>query len=348
MGERTFQRPSIGLPRRSLGRFPSPIYEIPLSGRGASLFVLDEGAAGSPYGGNKVRKLEWLLPDVELRGVDDLLVSGAVGSHHVLATAIYARQLGMRCFAVLFPQPDSPHVRQNARLIDAACEGWTTVASALTLPLGIAQQMASLTFMAGRPPYLVPIGGSDALTTLGWVEAGFEIAEALADGRIPRLDRVYVAVGSGGTAAGLWVGLRLAGCDAEIVGVRVVNRAFAPESRIRRMARATLRLISAKAEAPVPAVHLDRFRLIHSWFAGGYGVADARVEAMLVQGPRLGLKLEPTYTAKSLGAALEDHRMRPLDEVAVWVNTANSQPLEGLLAEAVPDVPARMQALLIR
>jgi D-cysteine desulfhydrase len=331
--------PALHAPRRSLGRSAAELRPLRLSGRGAPLYVYDEGRVAEPYGGNKVRKLELLFADAERLGVDDLVVSGAVGSHHVLATALYARRLGMRCFAVLFPQPDTPHVRQNARLIDAFCEGWTTVASPWLVPVGVAREVTALTLMSGRAPYVVPIGGSDALTTLGWMEAGFELADAVADGRLPRLDRVYVAVGSGGTAAGLLLGLRLAGCAAEVVGVRVVQRLFASEMRIRGLARGALRRLGRSAP-------LDGLRLVHDWYGRGYGAIDDRVRAVLVQGERLGVALEPTYTAKSLGGALEDHHWRPDNEVAVWVNTANAQPLDGLLREALPDVPARMRGLL--
>jgi D-cysteine desulfhydrase len=329
--------PALDLPHTPLGEWPTPVRELDLGDR--RLWVKDEGRAGR-MGGNKVRKLELLLADALARGAGDLLTLGAVGSSHVLATALYGRQLGLRPFAVLFPQPDSPFARRNARLIDALCEGWLAVARRRGIPAAWAREYAALTLVSGRAPYAIPAGGSNALGALGWASAGLELA-----GQLPRIDKVYVADGTGGTAAGLWLGLRLAGVQAEVVAVRVVDRWIAPPGRLWRLARGALaRLRAAGAEVPDPS--WTGLRVEHGWFAGGYGRTDTRVIAAIEEAARSGLVLEGTYTGKAFGAALEGVRASPPGEVHVFVSTVDAQPLDDLLAEALPEVPAAMRPLL--
>lgn len=162
----------------------------------------------------------------------------------------------------------------------------------------------------GRAPVRIPLGGSSPLGVLGWIEGGLELAEQLPDVR-----RVYVAVGTGGTAAGLLAGLALAGRDVEVVGVRVASRLVANTPRIRLLARRALALRGTRAR-------LGRFRLVHDWICGGYGLADERVDAAVRRAADAGLGLEPTYTGKAFGAVLEELARDDVD--AVYVNTVSA------------------------
>ena len=127
--------------------------------------------------------------------------------------------------------------------------------------------------------------------------------------------RVYVAVGTGGTAAGLLAGLAVAGRDVEVVGVRVSTRLLANTVRIRLLARQALALRGTPAR-------LGRLRLVHGWMCGAYGRWDARVEQAIARGASVGVGLETTYTGKAFGACLEELERDAVD--AVYVHTLSA------------------------
>jgi len=332
--------PDLSLPWIPLGRWPTAVHEVRVD-PGPPLWIKDEGAAAPSYGGNKVRKLEWLLGDARAQGVADLLTLGAIGSHHVIATASFGRAHGFRTFAVLVPQPGTAHVRENARLIDALTDGWIASEVVPATPLAWLREWAAIRLVGGRPVYAIAAGGSDAVGTLGWVAAGLEIAEDVAAGRMPAPRRVITAMGSAGTAGGLWLGLRMGGLDAEVVGVRVFDRIVTHARRARKLALGAWSRLRASGVEPGPfpdgSVTVD-----HRWFGGGYGTTDPKVEAAMAAGQALGFDPDITYTARALGAALAARGDGPT--LLLW--TANRQPVDGWLAEALPDVPLGMRGLL--
>ena len=276
---------------------PTPVRRVEIDGRAP--WVKDEARAGVPYGGNKVRKLAWLLADAVEAGVTDVLTVGATGSHHVVATATYARTLGIRTHAVLFPQPETAHVLRNAALVAERCAtvrrvpGWTRGA------LALASQAARIRHETGRTPRILPAGGSNALGTLGWLHAGLELAEQIRRGELPAPRRIYVPFGTGGTAAGLWAGLALAGSNAEIVAVRVVTRAVANRLTLERLARGALALHGTGAR-------LGPLRITDAQYAGGYGRFDEAIARAVAAGRDAGLAVETTYSGKALAACLAE------------------------------------------
>src|SRR5687767_13083589 len=130
------------------------------------------------YGGNKVRKLEFLIGDALARGDDTIITTGAAGSHHVLATTLFARQHGLAVHAVLVPQPWTGHVEENLRCDLAAGAVVHPVKSfARVGPKMLA--LAARLRLRGRKPYLVGPGGSSPVGALGYVEAGIELARQI-------------------------------------------------------------------------------------------------------------------------------------------------------------------------
>jgi len=339
-----FQRwPDLDLPWVSLGTWPTPLTRLEVPGVGP-IWVKDEGRSGEPYGGNKVRKLEFLLGDARDSGARSLLTMGNVGSHHVLATAVYGRRLGVLPYAVLVGQPDTEHIRENARAIDALCEGWVPARRYADVVSAWPRALANITAVNGCAPHVVAIGGSDALGTIGWISGGLELAAALERGEIDRIDRVYTALGSAGSAAGLLLGLRLGGVRAEVVAVRVVGRTMVNALRVRQLARQAVEVLRRHG-ADVGEVALGGLRVHHGWYAGGYGRADHRVTQVIERAAGLGVEVEATYTAKTLGACLEEVESTG-GLRAVYVHTVNAQPLAPLLAEAPATLPERMRPLL--
>jgi D-cysteine desulfhydrase len=299
----------LDLARVQLGEGPTPVRELTRLGneRGeAPLWIKDDGAY-SAFGGNKARKLEWLLGDAQRRGRRTILTGGALGTNHGLATALFARRLGMRTVLVLVPQPDSEHVRRQLERIRAtgaelhfspsvrrayALTGW--------LILSHASPPASL-------PYLLRPGGSVPLGCVGYVEAALELAEQVAAGEIPEPSHIVVAVGSGGTAAGLLAGLKLTRLRSQLVCVLVNDLVRVDTRTVARLARRTLRLLSRHGvDTGKASVSPREVAIRRGWLGPGYGhstpVSD---RAIALFDTREGIQLEPVYTAKAAAALLD-------------------------------------------
>lgn len=305
------------------------------------LFVKREDLAGGAYGGNKVRKLEHLLALARDQG-RPVLTTGAVGSHHVLATAWYGGRMGLPVYAVLGPQPGTPHVRQTARASAGLLAGSWPAAGWSRLPALLLVAAREIERRQGRAPLVIPPGGSSVEGCLGSVRLGLELARDVDQGRLPAPDRVYLPVGSGGTAAGLWVGLRAGGLACPLVGVRVAPAMLANRAQVRALA---LR-IGRRLGWPI---RLDPADLVlrtdhygagygHPTAAGDHATARARDAA--------GLVLEPTYSAKALAACLDALAHAPPGQTALFLLTCNSRSLEPLHATAPADLPAEWLPLL--
>ena len=277
------------------------------TGGRAAVWVKDDGLYAR-YGGNKARKLEWLLGDARRRGRQTVITGGAIGTNHGLATALYARELGMRAVLVLVPQPEDEHVRAQLRRLRASgaelrFAGGKARAFALAGALLVARAGPGL-----RLPYLVLPGGSVPLGCVGYVEAGLELGRQVAAGEMPEPSHVVVALGSGGTAAGLLLGLKLAGLRSRLVCVLVNDLTPVSAEGVARLARRTQRLIRRHCTGPPPArvaLRGSDLDLRKDWLGSGYGhPTEAGAEAISALAED-GVSLEPVYTAKAAAALLE-------------------------------------------
>ena len=300
--------PAFRLPSVTLGSWPTPMRVL-----APGLWIKDEAAASPVYGGNKVRKLEWLLADAQRNGATALVTVGAHGSNHVLAVAHHGGALGMPAHVVVFPQPDSAHVRENRAAMDAHCASVTEASAPWTAPAAIAWTWARLS-REGRP-YRIGPGGSGPIGTVGWVGGGLEIAAQTAH---LDLDEVVVAAGSAGTTAGLLAGLRAGGSRARVVAVRCVEPIALWEGRVRQIARATVAMMR-RCGADVPDVELEGLELADDGFRS-YGAIDPDADAIIAEAASVGVYVEPTYTVRSFRRALQDcrngHRVLWVDTVA--------------------------------
>jgi D-cysteine desulfhydrase len=302
----------VDLERVALGEGPTPVRELGHLGeaRGvAPVWIKDDGAY-SRFGGNKARKLEWLLADARRRGKRTILTGGALGTNHGLACALFARRLGIRTVLVLAPQPDTEHVRRQLGRMRAS-------GAELHLVRGVRRAFALSAWLMLRRatpplnlPYLILPGGSVPLGCVGYVEAAIELAEQVRAGEVPEPSHVVVALGSGGTAAGLVAGLKLAGLRSRVVGVLVNDLIRVDERRVTTLARRTLRLLR-KRGATVPRLDVSDADLDveQGWLGAGYGHPTAEAErAMELLAEREAVVLDPVYTAKAVAALLELNR----------------------------------------
>jgi D-cysteine desulfhydrase len=298
------------LPHVTLGAGPTPVRRLARvsSEAGCEVWCKQDGLYGGPYGGNKVRKLEWVLADARQRGSRTILTIGALGTNHGLATAIYARELGLATALVLVDQPMDEHVRAQLERLHASGASLhftrTTPRTVAALPWLIARHTD---WRARRAPYVLPVGGSSPSGVLGYVEAGLELGAQVAAGALPEPAAVVVPVGSGGTVAGLALGLRLAGLRARAVGVVVNDRMRLDAGRTARLAgRAAALLRRRGAALPTAAVVRPADVLLaRDWLGAGYGhpTAEAREAAALLR-EQESLALDPVYAAKAMAGLL--------------------------------------------
>jgi D-cysteine desulfhydrase len=289
------------LPRAPLGSFPTPIDRVRLE-NGRALLVKRDDRSGASIGGNKVRGLEWLLGSV--RAGDRVLTVGPTGSTHALSTAMCARQLGADTTVVTWTQElnaaalrVASRMRKEATIVDAKWVGAAYVAAALHR-------------LTSRVRW-IPAGGAHPVAILGHVNAALELADQIVGSRTLRPDSIFVPLGTGGTAAGLALGLRIAGIDTRVVAVRVVPRIVGRARRVAALANATARMIEHLTGEPMPRLSPSDLHVEHAYFGGGYGRALPTVsgEAALAEA---GVRLDGTYSQKCFAAAAAARAERPM------------------------------------
>lgn len=335
------------MPWIPLARTPTPINELPAPpGFDGRLFVKRDDLTSTLYGGNKVRKFEFVLADAERRGAQSLVTIGGIGSNQALAAALHGRARGLAVDVSLVRQPITDAVRRTLRGISAS---GARIHYAASIPGGLVNAWRALRERrrVGERPYYVPFGATTPLGSLGYVAAGLELAAQVRAGACPPPDRLFVAAGTGGTAAGLLVGCRLGGLETRIAAVRVAHPSISTRAMIAWHADRAAALLWHVA----PSVPRTRFRwrdadVFGSHAGAGYGhVTAAACHAIEWAGDHL--VLDTTYTGKALAACLAHCRSGTHERTILFWNTHNSQdfavapdfaglpvPLRRLLAES--------------
>jgi D-cysteine desulfhydrase len=295
------------LPHLRLGAGPTPVRRLDhLAPAGAELWMKDDGTYGDGgWGGNKIRKLEWLLPDVKRRGKSTILTVGGLGTNWGLATALYAREQGLDVALALVDQPVDDHVRaQQERLKASGATLHFTHTPARTtarIPWLLTRHSRR-----GRLPYVLPAGGSSPIGALGYVETALEIAHQVGRGDLPEPSHVVCAVGSGGTVAGLALGLRLAGLATRAVGI-VVNDTLRLDRRsLSRLARRSGQVLQSRgADLSIEPLVESDLDVYTDWLGPGYGHALGGVEDLTRRAEEAeGVRLDPVYTGKAMAGVL--------------------------------------------
>ena len=322
--------PGIGaaLPVAGLLAAPTALTrETVALGQGARpLLIKHDETSGALYGGNKVRKLDYILARASERGARQVATFGAVGSHHALATALYARAEGLDAVCFLGHQAATDHVYET---LSAHVANETRI---VRFGGSYANRLALLRrHFEGRKTWVVPSGGSSWLGVVGFVDAALEFAEQLRglDGPLP--GKLYVANGTMGTVAGLALGLALAGSPVEVQAVRVTSEAYANRDGTYRLMRKASHLLNALDDGfPADLADRARIRFRHGFVGDGYTRPTAESEAAIeLAREQLALELENTYTGKAFAALLADAAAPSEEPLAFW-NTYNAVPLTGV------------------
>lgn len=318
--------------RHRLGHLPTPLEPMPrltahLRERGPApnLWLKRDDCTGLATGGNKTRKLEFLLGDALAQGADTLITCGAVQSNHARQTAAAAAVTGLACdlFLETRVQRDEEYEQSGNVLLDNLVGGRIVerLPSGTDMTAAMEEHAAALT-KDGRTPYVIPGGGSNPVGTLGYVACAEELLTADV-----RIDAVVHGTGSGGTQAGLVAGLWGARSGIPVLGISVRQPVDFQVDLVHDLAARTLRLLGVHDELPRAAVAVD------DRFVGpGYGVPTREmVDALELVARTEGVLLDPVYSGKGMAGLLRlvaEGRFGQ-DENVVFVHTGGVAGLFG-------------------
>jgi len=321
------------LPRVSLATLPTPVEKLSQIGANtgtAELYIKRDDVSGAVYGGNKVRKLEFLFGNILRKKAKEVITLGFAGSNHALATAIYAKLLGLKSTSMLMPQVNAHYVRRNllvSQYYDARLCSYKNIP---LLCLGIIYRLFRGIIKHGALPRLIPAGGSCPLGLVGYVNAAMELRDQIIAGILPEPDSIYVPLGSMGTAAGLMLGLRAIGLKTRVVPVRVIEEQMASPKRMLQLLKETASLLR-KAAPTFPGVDftLADLNIRNDYLGEGYArFTEKAVHAAELMRKETGIIMNGAYSAKAFAALLDDAGRGNLSgKTVLFWNTYNSRDL---------------------
>jgi L-cysteate sulfo-lyase len=304
------------LARVSIAHLPTPLEPLPrLTAQlgGPELWIKRDDQTGLATGGNKARKLEFLVADALAQGADTLITAGAAQSNHARQTTAAARKFGLDCTLAL--RGTEPPLVQGNLLLDLLL-GAEVVWAGNQPPDEAMARAAEELQAAGHHPYVIPYGGSNPIGASGYVAAMEELLAQCTE-RDLYFDHVVLASSSGGTQAGLMVGARALEYGGRILGISIDLKADALQHRLADLATATAEHLGLRtAFAPEDSGVED------AYLGGGYGVVgDLEREALHTLARTEGILLDPVYTGRALGGLLDLIRrgtFGPGERVLFW------------------------------
>lgn len=270
------------------------------------LYVKREDLTAPGYGGNKVRNLEFLLGRAQALGCKRVAMVAPLGSNFVAAAASQATRIGMKSEFFHFVPTRNKQINRHARFTQSVGASLHTMDGAI-LPailkssLGLSLRMGQ-NFLSSDKTFRLPIGGSDVLGVLGHVNAALELAMQIRRGEIPPIDQLVLGVGTCGTMAGLLVGLRLAGLNTKVIGVRCVDRIICNEYKIAALANQVTKKLRLNFKFRASEIDLRNYCTydeLESVASVHYARPLPHADALISQMFNLeGLTLDTTYTTK--------------------------------------------------
>jgi len=319
-------------PRIRLGHFPTPLEPMDNLSRllgGPRLWIKRDDCTGLSSGGNKTRKLEFLMADAQTREADVVITQGATQSNHTRQTAAAAVKLGMRCHILLEDRTGNKdfNYTENGNVLLDRLHGATVERR----PGGSDMQAEMETVAArltqeGRRPYVIPGGGSNPVGALGYVNAALELINQSAEMGL-RIDHLVHATGSAGTQAGLVVGLQAINSAVHLLGIGVRAPREKQESMVYDLACRTWDFMALRGEVQRGAVLANC-----DYVGGGYGVpTPGMVEAVTLLAQTEGLLLDPVYSGKGMAGLIDLVRKGHFekDQNIVFLHTGGSAGLFG-------------------
>lgn len=323
-------------PHLPLATLPTPIYEAvrfrdALGGpaRCPKILIKRDDLTSLGLGGNKARKLEYLVADAKAHGATTLITTGAVQSNHARMTAAAACVAGMRCVLVLTSTKEQPAIAGNL-LLDRMYGADIRLVPSIDPMFAVGNDEPVVAAVveaekaAGRVPYVIPVGGSSGVGVFGYISGTAELVEQLAAAAITPT-RLYYASGSRGTQAGLTFGAKLCEAPYEVYGVAVSGGEPEKIERAKRIAN------EAAARLQLPErLDLADLTTDQNFIGEGYGIpTPAALEAIALLARTEAIVLDPCYTSKAMAALVAHVRARDLspDDTVVFLHTGGMPAL---------------------
>lgn len=300
------------IPRVQFAHLPTPIEPLPRLGAalgGARLWVKRDDLTGLAGGGNKTRKLEYILAEAQANGARTLITVGAVQSNHCRQTAALAARYGLGCILVLSGERED---QPSGNVLLDRLFGAEIIYCAAEERNQVLQQVFEEAWVAGKRPYLIPLGASTPVGAFGYVTA-FE--EFLNQG--VEVDWIVVASSSAGTQAGLMLAALKAGWAGKILGISIDHPAAELQLRVAELVNEAAERIGSKIHCqPVDVMVNDQY------LGKGYGIPSSEeIEAIRLFARYEGLLLDPVYTGRAAAALIDLIRkgyFKPQDRILFW------------------------------
>ncbi|MCK4517500.1 pyridoxal-phosphate dependent enzyme [Candidatus Babeliales bacterium] len=314
------------VPHIELAILPTPVTKLEKLGANLGvkkLYLKNDGLTGKLFGGNKVRKLEFLLADALEKKAKSVVTIGDASSNHALATIIYAKTLGLDAYSVLSPQPNTTCVRRNL-LMSSYYGGNISHYETPEERDSVVNDLLEKLKTEDASPYFVPGGGSCPLGALGYVNAAFELKKQIDEGLLPEPDYIYVTLGSSGTAAGLLLGLKLAQVKSKVIPVRISGVPEVKTQTLLKLVNETCEFLHELNDA-IPLLALEEKDLLINHDFAGNGFAEITSEAASAIKALFdteGIKLDGEYAGKTFAAMLDDLKKEEMkDKNVLFWNT---------------------------
>lgn len=323
-------------PRIRLAHLPTPLEPLENLSRalgGPQIWIKRDDCTGMSSGGNKTRKLEFLLADARMHGADLILTQGATQSNHARQTAACAARLGLDCHLLLEDrtQKTDPDYTRSGNVFLDQLHGATIEYRGPNPDMNGELAAVAARFAAeGRRPYAIPGGGSNPIGALGYVNAAIELVTQANDAGL-RIDHVVHATGSAGTQAGLVAGLAGIRSGVPLLGIGVRAPREKQEENVYRLASATAELCGCPG-----AVAREDIVANCDYVGSGYGFStEGSIEAIRMLARLEGILLDPVYSGKGMAGLIDLIRRGRFQrgQNVVFVHTGGNVGLFGYLRD---------------
>lgn len=319
-------------PRRFIAHLPTPLERMDRLSKelgGPEIWIKRDDCTGLSTGGNKTRKLEFLMAEAELKGAEVVMTQGATQSNHARQTAAFAAKLGMRCHILLEDRTGSnnPNYNNNGNVLLDHLHGATTEKRPAGGDMNAEMEAAADRMRAdGKKVYTIPGGGSNPTGALGYVNCAFELLSQLNNNNT-KIDHVVHATGSAGTQAGLITGLKAMNAQIPLLGIGVRAPKDVQEDNVYKLAGATSEKLGCAG-----VVNRDDVAANTDYVGEGYGIpTESGLEAIRMFAELESILLDPVYSAKGAAGLIDLIRKGHFkkEERIVFLHTGGSAALFG-------------------
>jgi D-cysteine desulfhydrase family pyridoxal phosphate-dependent enzyme len=302
----------VMLPRVKIACLPTPLEPLPRLSTilgGPNLYVKRDDMTGLALGGNKTRKLEFLIAEAQANGAKTLLTAGAVQSNHCRQTAAAAARFGFRCILIL--TGDAPRIKEANTLLDSLL-GAEIIWTVKEKRDEVLQETFNSCWENGQRPYLIPYGGSNGTGAVAYAYAFQEL-----HGQMDSMDWVVFASSSGGTQAGLAIGAQIVNWPGRLLGISVDQPESILKTRVEELIEAGVQKMNLRSNIQSPSLLVN-----DAYTGGGYAVmGKPEEEAIRLFAQQEALILDPVYTGRAAAGLIDlIHQgfFKKSDSVVFW------------------------------